>query len=454
MPEEQLMWAASCVEKRVRFAIGFSFCWFVIAVWHAPATLAGDNKNMSFGQRDAAEECLKKVYHEVEDRYYDASFHGIDLKARAKEAKDRIAKVHTLSEVYSVIAWMLDGLDDSHTFFLPPLRPYDVQHGWEFGFVGDNCYIIAVQPDSDAFKQGIKPGDELISLEGFAVTRENFWKLQYAFEGLAPRSGMNMTLRSPGGKTHTTLVNAKVVKLPKQLDIFGPGEWFRSKELGRLWEPRVVEMGDELMIWKLPQFNIDEGEIDKYIRLARKHRGLILDLRGNPGGGELVLSRLLASVFDRDVILGDKIQRHQTKPWKVKSRGAVSTYSGKLLVLIDSQSASAAEIFARVTQIEKRALVIGDRSAGMVMESRHSFFSAGQFDPIVAGVSVTEADLRMTDGKSLERVGVNPDKVVLPKPEDLAANRDPTLAVAAAELGVQLTPEQAGKLFPTRWRAN
>jgi C-terminal processing protease CtpA/Prc len=88
----------------------------------------------------------------------------------------------------------------------------------------------------------------------------------------------------------------------------------------------------------------------------------------------------------------------------------------------------------------------------MVMESRHSYFSAGQFDPIVAGVSITEADLLMTDGKSLEHLGVNPDKVVLPTPEDLATGRDPTLASAAAELGVQLRPEQAGKLFPTIWR--
>jgi peptidase S41-like protein len=102
----------------------------------------------------------------------------------------------------------------------------------------------------------------------------------------------------------------------------------------------VVEMGDELMIWKLPRFNISGGEIDKYT---------------DPGCGELVLSRLLISVFDRGIILGDKIQRHQTKPWKIKSRGVASTYSGRLLVLIDRQSASAAELFACVTQIEKRA---------------------------------------------------------------------------------------------------
>ncbi len=54
------MWAVSCVEKRVRFAIGLLFCCFVIMVLHALATSTGDNKNMSFGQRDAAEECVNQ----------------------------------------------------------------------------------------------------------------------------------------------------------------------------------------------------------------------------------------------------------------------------------------------------------------------------------------------------------------------------------------------------------
>jgi C-terminal processing protease CtpA/Prc len=440
------------VPQAVRLMIAFSLCWIASVSWHATESMAADDKGLNFGQRDAAEECIKTVAREVQERYYDPSLHGADLKDRAKEATERIGKVHTLSEVYGLIAWMLEALNDSHTFFIPPARPYDVQHGWEFGFVGDKCYITAVKPDSDAFAQGIRPGDELVSLEGFTITRENSWKLQYAFEGLAPRSGIHLTVRDPEGKTRTTLVNAKVEKLPKQVDLLGSGEWFRMKDVRRLSEPRALDVGEDLMIWKLPRFYLSEGEIDNYIRMAQKHRGLILDLRGNPGGEELVLSRMISRFFDRDVIVGEKVQRNHTTSWKIESKGLGKVYSGKLIVLVDSQSASAAEVFARVIQIENRGLVLGDRSSGMVMESRASYFRVGKFDPIAAGVSITEGDLHMRDGKSLERVGVNPDRIVLPTPHDLAAAWDPGLAAAAAELGVQLTPEQAGKLFPTLWR--
>jgi len=64
------------------------------------------------------------------------------------------------------------------------------------------------------------------------------------------------------------------------------------------------------------------------------------------------------------------------------------------------------------------------------------------------GASVTDSDIILTDGNSLEHVGVNPDEMILPTASDLAAKRDPVLARAAATLGAQLSPEKAGTLFP------
>jgi carboxyl-terminal processing protease len=119
-----------------------------------------------------------------------------------------------------------------------------------------------------------------------------------------------------------------------------------------------------------------------------------------------------------------------------------------VIVLIDSSSASAAEIFARLMQIEKRGTIIGDKSAGAVMQSRSVGFDAGVDTEIPYGMSITNADVIMSDGKSLEHVGVTPDEIVIPTGSDLAAGRDPVLARALELAGLKMDPLAAGKIFP------
>jgi len=178
---------------------------------------------------------------------------------------------------------------------------------------------------------------------------------------------------------------------------------------------------------------------------------LILDLRRNRGGAVESLERLVGNLFDHDITIANMKLRKESKPMVANSRGD-SGFKGRLIVLVDSDSASASEILARVVQLEKRGTVIGDRSSGKVMRSRLYSHQIGLDTVVFYGFSVTDADLVMSDGNSLEGPGVLPDEVLLPTAEDLRNQRDSVLSRAVAMAGGTLDPGEAGKLFPFRWK--
>jgi C-terminal processing protease CtpA/Prc len=67
------------------------------------------------------------------------------------------------------------------------------------------------------------------------------------------------------------------------------------------------------------------------------------------------------------------------------------------------------------------------------------------------GASITEADVIMPDGKSIEGVGVTTDVLVLPTGAELAAYRDPVIVRAAELCGITITPEKTGSYIPIFW---
>src|SRR4029077_9669469 len=97
----------------------------------------------------------------------------------------------------------------------------------------------------------------------------------------------------------------------------------------------------------------------------------------------------------------------------------------------------------------RRGFIVGDHSSGMVMESRPYRHGISLDSPISYAISVTEADLVLTDGKPLEHIGVEPEILVLPTSQDLANKRDPALAKAAGLVGARLSQEEAGTVLPT-----
>jgi carboxyl-terminal processing protease len=180
---------------------------------------------------------------------------------------------------------------------------------------------------------------------------------------------------------------------------------------------------------------------------ARSHKKLIIDLRGNSGGYEITLLRIIGNLFDHDVKVGDIQRRKETKALTARTRGE-KIFQGQLIVLVDSVSASSSEILARVVQLEKRGVVVGDRTAGAVMRARVYEHEVGLTTAAFFAMSVTDADVKMSDGKSLEKNSVIPDEIKLPTGADLATRSDPVLSYAAKLAGVAIDANKAGALFP------
>lgn len=285
----------------------------------------------------------------------------------------------------------------------------------------------------------------MLTINGYRIGRDNLPRIEYAFDVLRPLPRLIVTLRDSHGKERDVFLEAKVGTqeiypiYPKRED-----RWVQHF--------RTFDYGHDLIIVKLPSFMIGENEVDRLISMGRKHKSLILDLRQNSGGSADALKVLVGGLFTRDVKICDRITRDSNKPVIAKSNH--HPFDGKLVVLVDSESASAAEILARVVQLEKRGTVIGDHSAGRVMESKMLWYNTFDLDKVPYGAAVAEADLIMTDGQSLEHVGVTPDEVAIASAADLAGGRDPVLAHAAEMAGVKITPEDAGKLFPYEWPKN
>jgi carboxyl-terminal processing protease len=418
-------------------------------------TTNGWCQKISTIDRDRAQDMLRVISSDIKKHYYDPKLHGVDWDAKVEEMKQRIRETDSMNRALSQVAAALDALNDSHTFFLPPGHAYRYDYGWQAQMVGDRCFVLRVRPGSDAEKKGVKPGDELVALNGFAPNRENFWKMEYVFEFLRPQPALRLDLRDPSGKQRQVDVVTTMIDKKRVTDLTGENdndiwELVREREdSNHLGRARFHDLSDDIGVLKFPGFFFSESEIDSMIGKVRKHKALIIDLRGDPGGSVETLKNLISGFFEKEVKVGDRIGRSDQKPLIAKAHG--HPFTGKLMVLVDSESASASELFARVIQIEKRGTVLGDRSSGSVMEAKRYSYKLGTDTVVLYGASITDADLMMTDGRSLEHNGVLPDELVLPSAEDLANGRDPVLAHAVETVGGKLSPEAAGKLFPYEW---
>jgi hypothetical protein len=395
---------------------------------------------------------LHHAYLEIKKNYYDATFKGIDLEARYRAFDSQIDKSRTVGEGFGVVAAFLAQFHDSHLFFEPPLRGASFEPGYRMQIIGDRCFVTTVRSGGDASTK-LHPGDWVRRFNGFVVNREDLHDLEYYFHRLAPSHVEQLELVTPAGAVRVETIQALVRPNKREVDLTDETADFwdlvrEDENDAHMNRERVANL-DGIIIWKMAQFGFDIETLDHVISAARRGTALIVDLRGNPGGFEESLEMLVGKLFDHDVKIADRVTRRPDKPLLAKHLG--DPFTGKLIVLVDSRSASSSELLAKVVQLEERGLVLGDRTAGAVMEAKEYTDSQGIDSKIFYGFSISHANLIMSDGKSLEGTGVMPDQLVLPSAEDLAAGRDPVLSHAVTLAGGTLDPAAASKLFPYEW---
>ena len=426
-------------------------CLILLTLFAVPALNSQQPAPLTSYARKQISDMLRDAYGEVKAHYYDPKFQGVDLDARYNQFVAKIDSLHDAGGGIALTASFLDGLKDSHTYLIPPGKPGDFDLGYRLALVGDNCFVTRIRPKSDA-ESKLHIGDQVLTVNGYKVNRNDFLAVQYFFGALSPRKVQKLDVKSPSGELRSVEIIAAVRHDKLTTNLANPNDSFiediRNEKAGEMSRDKIVEMGDAT-IWKIREFSPDTTQVDKAIGSARKHSALIIDLRGNGGGAVVTLQALVGSLFDHDIKIADRVGRNNPKPTIAYPQG--KRFDGKVIVLVDGSSASASELLARVVQLEHRGTVIGDRSAGAVMEAMRYVESEGMGSQMYYGFSVTDANLMMKDGKSLEKTGVVPDEVLLPTAADLAAGRDPVLAHAAELCGVKLDPVEAGKMFPFEW---
>lgn len=394
--------------------------------------------------RERGKEMLQTIKESLKELYYDPKFRGIDVDARFKEAEKQINAATSTWQINSTIAQVLLEFDDSHTSFLPPDLVVGVNYGFQMQMIGSTCYIVRIKSGGSAEAKGLKVGDVVYSIEGYEPTRDSLWKIIYSYFVLLPPPTLRVTVLESTGRLREVVVEAAVSKKKRNKVIVREA----TKH-----PPKYYDLNEETIICRLTNFDLSDDEVDEMMKRIRTRKVLILDLRGNPGGRVSMEQRLISYFFDKDVKIGDEKWRNKTVTRIAKKRDKDKIFAGKLIVLVDSESASAAEVFSRVMQLEERGTIVGDHTAGAVMTSVSAVFpfitAALQAMPSTFyGANITVSDLIMSDGKSIEKVGVKPDVIVVPRSADLAAKRDPVLVKAASLAGVKLEADKAGAIFP------
>ncbi len=395
-------------------------------------------------ERQRMKQILMEVKHDIDKNFYDPSLKGLNWPELVNQARERIEKANNVSQMLTAIFVLVDKLHDSHTKFLPPQRVDKVRFGFEAKAFGDEIRIYELKKEGAAAAAGLQLGDRILSVNGFNADRQSFDLMMLYFRALRPVTAMEMDIQRGNGPVQKIHVPAKVIPGKLLTDLTtGTDLWelIREIEADAKEEYPYHKGEDGIGYMRLPSFGIDEGFFSRLFGKVKDSKAIIVDLRGNLGGRVDTLTWAGGYFTRDDTVIGDVVRRDKTEPMKIKPHN--DAFRGPMFVLVDSESSSAAEIFARHFQRAGRAKVIGDRTSGRVTVARFFPHRSGQDTVIFYGVQIGVGRLILPGGEELEGRGVVPDIYCVPSGEELRGKHDRcrTLAHFQARLALGL-PEK------------
>jgi carboxyl-terminal processing protease len=297
---------------------------------------------------------------------------------------------------YAMVNGMLHDVLDPHSVLLPPrdAADMDVENQGEFGGLGvtvqelsGRLTVAYTRADTPAEKAGLRPEDHIIRIEGESTIN-------------MPVDDAVLRLRGPIGA-------------PVQIDVLRPGvaepfEITMIRARIKLNEVRAVLLDGNIGYVEIPGFHADaEAQLhDELTRLKREAggslKGLVLDLRGNPGGfyheGVAV-----ADSFLSEGTLVSTVDRHGRKVDVKQARESGTEPRYPMAVLLDAGSASASEIVAGALRNHDRAVIIGTRSFGKgSVQNLQEYFDGSKLKLTVSRY-LTPGD------RSIQSVGIGAD---------------------------------------------
>lgn len=339
---------------------------------------------------------------------------------RTGYAKQPISEVKLF---YGALAGMVGSLEDPYSVFFEPVVAEKFNQelagtfdgiGAEVGIKLERVTIISPLPESPAEKAGLRSGDTVLAIDGMDTT------------GMAIDAAVSK-IRGPKGTTVKLTIGRREVKEPLLIEIVRAPIVVKSIR---------TEFRDGIAIIKISSFAEDTVRgFDKAIRevVGKGSKGLILDLRGNPGGYLDAGVSVTGEWIKEDVILIERMADGTEKEYL--SDGQARLAEVPTIVLINEGSASASEILSGALQDYGRAKLVGKKTFGKGSVQDYRQFKDG------SSLKLTIAQWLTPKGRSIDKAGIMPDIEVDLTEDDYNANRDPQMYKAVEilkqELGIK-----------------